>query len=68
MLVATVMKKTGDVLGHPLWMMPVMLLAIVAMIEGMHTTAHIRMKIDADAYCRNNAEWVEMNTNEEEDW
>jgi len=55
------MKKTGDVLGHPLWMMPVMLLAIVAMIEGMHTTAHIRMKIDADAYCRNNAEWVELN-------
>ena len=47
------MKKTGEVLGHPLWMMPVMLLALIAMIEGMHTAAHIRMKIDADAYCRN---------------
>ena len=55
------MKKTSEVLGHPLWMMPVILLSLVAMIEGMHTAAHMRMKIDANAYCRNNAEWIEMN-------
>ncbi len=53
-------------MGHPLWMMPVMILGLVAMIEGMHTAAHIRMKIDADAYCRNNAEWVEMNQNDDD--
>ena len=61
------MKKTSEILGHPLWMMPVMILTLVAMIEGMHTAAHLRMKIDANAYCRNNAEWIEMNK-KEEDW
>ena len=60
-------ETTGEVIGNPLWMMPVMLLALVAMIEGLHTAAHIRMKIDANAYCKNNAEWVEMNT-QDDDW
>ena len=55
------MKKANDIVMHPLWMVPVMLLSLVAMIEGMHTTAHIRMKIDANAYCKNNAEWIESN-------
>ena len=57
------MKKTTEILGHPLWMVPVMILGLVAMIEGMHTAAHLHMKIDANAYCRNNAEWVEKNEN-----
>jgi len=62
------MKKTSEILGHPLWMMPVMILALVAMIEGMHTAAHLHMKIDADAYCKNNAEWVESNTGYDDDY
>jgi len=57
--------KTGDALGHPLFLMPVMLLGIIALIEGLHTSAHLHMKIDANAYCRNNAEWVEKNTSGE---
>ncbi len=57
---------TNEVMGHPLWMMPVMLLALVAMIEGLHTAVHLHMQIDADAYCRNNAEWVEMNQNDDD--
>ena len=56
------MKTSGEVLGHPLWIIPVMLLICVATIEGLHTAAHMRMKIDANSYCQNNAEWVEQNT------
>ena len=64
------MKKEtiGEVIGHPLWIFPVMLLLVLAFIEGIHTTAHWRMKIDANAYCRNNAEWIEMNQEGEDDW
>ena len=62
------MKKTGEILGHPLWIMPVMLLLIFSFIQGIHTTAHWRMQIDANAYCRNNAEWIEMNEQDEDDW
>jgi|TARA_R100001463_G_scaffold8469_1_gene25886 hypothetical protein len=60
------MKKTTEILGHPLWMVPVMILGLVAMIEGMHTAAHMHMKIDANAYCRNNAEWVESQQNDDD--
>jgi len=62
------MKKTGEILGHPLWIMPVMIMLILAFIEGIHTAAHLHMQIDANAYCRNNAEWVEMNQEDEDDW
>jgi len=41
---------------------------MLAFIEGLHTAAHLHMQIDANAYCRNNAEWVEMNTKDDEDW
>jgi len=62
------MRKTTEVIGHPLWMLPVMLLGMLAFIEGIHTSAHLHMQIDANAYCRNNAEWVEMNENSNDDW
>ena len=62
------MKKTGEILGHPLWIMPVMLLLILSFIQGIHTTADWRMQIDANAYCRNNAEWIEMNEQDDDDW
>jgi len=46
---------------HPLWAIPVMLFGMVVLIETLHTLTHWRMEIDANAYCRNNAEWVERN-------
>ena len=50
--------KTDEVIGHPLWMMPVMLLAILVMIEGLHTSAHLYKDIDvhgwAGQYIRKN--------------
>ena len=53
-------------MGHPLWMLPVMILGLIALIEGLHTSAHLHQRIDADAYCRNNAEWVESQTNDDD--
>jgi len=57
------MKKTSDILMHPLWIAPVMLLSIMILIETLHTVTHWRMEIDANAYCRNNAEWINNNQN-----
>jgi len=57
------MKKTSDILMHPLWITPVMLLSIMILIETLHTVTHWRMEIDANAYCRNNAEWINNNQN-----
>jgi len=64
------MKKEtlGEVAGHPLWMLPMMLICIFVMIEGLHTTAHIRGEIDVHGLCRNNKEYIEMKEQEEDDW
>ena len=51
--------KTDEVLGHPLWMLPVMLLAILVMIEGLHTSAHLHQEIDVHGICRQNKEFIE---------
>ena len=59
------MKKTEDIIMHPLWIVPVMVMMIAAMIQGLHTVTHWRMEMDADSYCKNNAEWIESNTNED---
>ena len=63
------MKKetAGEVLGHPLWMLPVMLGCLFVMIEGLHTTAHLRGEIDVHGLCRNNKEYIEMRE-QGEDW
>ena len=63
------MKKetAGEVLGHPLWMLPTMLICMFVMIEGLHTTAHLRGEMDVHGLCRNNKEYIEMRE-EEEDW
>ena len=53
------MKKTGEVLGHPLWMMPVMILAMLAFIEGIHTVAHWQMETDVHGHCTSNKEYLE---------
>tara|TARA_B100000287_G_scaffold181169_1_gene171273 strand:+ start:868 stop:1122 length:255 start_codon:yes stop_codon:yes gene_type:complete len=59
------MKNTEDVVMHPLWGIPVMLMFMVVLIQTLHTLTHWHMQIDADAYCRNNAEWIESNTNDD---
>ena len=53
------MKKAGEVMMHPLRAGPVLLFGMMVVIETLHTLTHWRMEIDANAYCKNNAEWVE---------
>ena len=60
------MKKAGDVMMHPLWAGPVLLIGMMVVIQTMHTVTHWHMQIDADAYCRNNAEGVESNSTEDD--
>ena len=60
------MKDPGEVMMHPLWAGPVLLFGMMCVIQTLHTITHWRMEIDADAYCRNNAEWVEKNTNDDD--
>ena len=60
------MKKAGEVMMHPLWAGPVLLIGMMVVIETLHTLTHWRMEIDANAYCRNNAEWVESQTTEDD--
>ena len=54
------MRKTEEVMGHPLWMLPVMLLAILVLIERLHTSAHLHQEIDVHGICRQNKEFIEM--------
>tara|TARA_B100000945_G_scaffold191074_1_gene153479 strand:+ start:90 stop:272 length:183 start_codon:yes stop_codon:yes gene_type:complete len=58
--------KTEDVMMHPLWIGPMLILGMMVMIQTLHTITHWHMEIDADAYCRNNAEWVESQTNDDD--
>ena len=60
------MNKPGDVMMHPLWAGPVLLIGMMVLIQTLHTLTHWRMEVDADAYCRNNAEWVESQTNDDD--
>jgi len=62
------MKETEDIVMHPLWIIPVGIMFMVVLIQTLHTVTHWRMEIDADAYCKNNAEWVESNENGGDDW
>ena len=55
-------------MGHPLWMLPVMMLGVLLMIEGLHTAAHWHQEIDVHGICRQNKEYIEMREQEEDDW
>ena len=44
------MNKPGDVMMHPLWAGPVLLIGMMCVIQTMHTVTHWHMEIDADAY------------------
>ena len=61
------MKKetAGEVLGHPLWMIPTFILLILVLIETLHTMAHLHQKMDVHGICRQNKEYIEMREYEE---
>ena len=48
-----------NIFGNPLWFTPVILLSILVMIEGLHTTAHLHQEIDVHGICRQNKEYIE---------
>ena len=60
------MKKetAGEVIGHPLWLLPVLLIGILALIEGLHTSAHLHQNMDVHGICRQNKEYIEMKEND----
>ena len=64
------MKKetAGEVIGHPLWMLPMMLIFFLVLIETLHTMAHLHKEIDVHGICRQNKEYIEMREQEEDDW
>ena len=51
--------KTEEVMGHPLWMLPVMMLSVLLMIEGLHTAAHLHQEMDVHGICRQNKEYIQ---------
>ena len=44
-------KDFCEVFGHPLWMMPMMLIGIFFFIEVIHTNEHMNVMGDAHGYC-----------------
>jgi len=58
-------RNPGEVMMHPLWIMPVMLLGLVGFIEGVHTMAHLKMNLDVHGYCMQNKEHLER---QDDDW
>ena len=46
-------------MGNPLWFTPVMMLAVLLLIEGLHTSAHLHQEIDVHGICRQNKEYIE---------
>ena len=62
------MKRTvGEVVTHPLWMMPVFVGWMLLMIEVLHTMAHLRMNMDVHGYCMQNKEHLER-MEQGDDW
>tara|TARA_R100000808_G_scaffold18758_1_gene41026 strand:- start:83 stop:265 length:183 start_codon:yes stop_codon:yes gene_type:complete len=59
------MKKTGELIGHPLWMLPVMLLLLVVLIETLHTMAHLHQEVDVHGICRQNKEYINSRMDED---
>ena len=58
------MKTAGEVMGNPLWFTPVMMLAVLLLIEGLHTSAHLLQKIDVHGNCRQNKAYIESKEND----
>lgn len=60
-------RTTGEVAGHPLWMLPMMLLILFGGIEAIHTMAHLHGEIDVHGLCKQNKEFIESQ-NQDDDW
>jgi len=60
-------RTTGEVVGHPLWMLPMMLLIFLGGIEALHTMAHLHQEIDVHGVCKQNKEFIESQ-NQDDDW
>ena len=58
-------RNPGEVMMHPLWIMPVMMVGMFAFIEGVHTMAHLKMNLDVHGYCMQNKEHLER---QDDDW
>ena len=60
------MKKetVGEVIGHPLWLLPVLLIGMLALIEGLHTSAHLHQNMDVHGVCKRNKEYIESKDND----
>ena len=52
-------RTTGEVAGHPLWMLPMMLLIFFGGIETLHTMAHLHQEMDVHGVCKRNKEYIE---------
>ena len=60
------MKRTpGEIVTHPLWMLPMFVGCMLLMIESLHTLAHLRMEMDVHGYCHQNKEHLER---QDDDW
>jgi len=46
-----------SIVGHPLWMVPMILFICLGFIEILHTKEHNNMDGDSHAYCRQK-KWV----------
>ena len=63
------MKRTpGEIIAHPLWMLPVFIMFFLVMIETLHTMAHLHQEMDVHGICRQNKEYIEMKEQEEDEW
>ena len=61
-------RTSGEIVGHPLWMLPMMLVIIFGGIQAIHTTAHWHMEIDTHGYCYQNKEYLEKIEQDDDDW
>ena len=50
-------KEFCEVFGHPLWMLPMMMIGMFFFIEVIHTIEHKNADGDAHGYC-GRKEWV----------
>ena len=50
-------KEFCEVFGHPLWMMPMMMIGMFFMIEVLHFREHTNMNSNAYGFC-GQQEWV----------
>ena len=61
-------RTPGEILTHPLWMLPMFVGCMLLMIESVHTLGHLRMEMDVHGYCMQNKEHLERMDQDDDDW